>query len=116
MAEINTQLQPNTHPLCPGEDDVLLQQIGVVHIFQDDGDARQKLDLMELHHTLETSQQILLGLFVVVAELWEQISRWGRGLIKADCARVLVFSLLGFVTAVLSCHSNVPAGSGVCTS
>lgn len=61
--------QIHTHPLSPGEDDVLLQQVGVVQILQDDGDARQQLDLMKLHHTLKPPQQILLGLLVIETEL-----------------------------------------------
>lgn len=58
-----------TDPLSPGEDDVLLQQVGVVQVFEDDGDALQQLHLVELHHALEASQQILLGFLVVVTEL-----------------------------------------------
>lgn len=57
------------HLLRPGENDVLLQQVGVVELFKDDGNARQQLDLVQLHDTLEPPQQILLGLLVVVAEL-----------------------------------------------
>lgn len=55
--------------LGPGEDDVFLQQVCVVQVFEDDGNTRQQLDLVQLHHTLKSSQQILLGFFVVVAEL-----------------------------------------------
>lgn len=59
----------HTHLLCPGEDDILFKQVGVVHVFEDDGNAGQQLDLMQLHHTLKTSQKILLGFLVVVTEL-----------------------------------------------
>lgn len=59
----------HTHLLCPGKYDVFLQQVRIVQVFEDDGNARQQLDLMQLHDALKTSQQILLGLLVVVAEL-----------------------------------------------
>lgn len=64
-------MNPSSHTdlLCPGEDDVFLQQVCVVKVLEDDGNARQQLDLMQLHDALEASQQILLGLLVVVAEL-----------------------------------------------
>lgn len=58
--------------LCPGKDDVLLQKVSVVQVFEDDGNSWQELDLVQLHDTLEASQQVLLGLLVVVAELREK--------------------------------------------
>ena len=59
----------HTHLLCPGKYDILLQQVSIVQVFEDDWNPWQELDLMQLHNTLEASQQILLGLLVVVAEL-----------------------------------------------
>lgn len=64
-----THTHTHTHLLCPGKYDVFLQQVRIVQVFEDDGNARQQLDLMQLHDALKTSQQILLGLLVVVAEL-----------------------------------------------
>lgn len=64
-----THTPTHTHLLCPGKYDVFLQQVRIVQVFEDDGNARQQLDLMQLHDALKTSQQILLGLLVVVAEL-----------------------------------------------
>lgn len=64
-----------THLLCPGKNDIFLQQVGVVQIFEDDGNARQQLNLVQLHNTLESSQQILLGFLVVVAELKKQTKK-----------------------------------------
>lgn len=61
------------HLLRPGKNDVLLQQVSVVQVFEDDGNTWQELDLMQLHDTLKSSQQILLGLFVVVAELRKRL-------------------------------------------
>lgn len=58
-----------TDLLCPGKDDVFLQKVSIVQVFEDDGDARKQLDLVQLHHTLKSSQQVLLGFLVVVAEL-----------------------------------------------
>lgn len=58
-----------THLLCPGKNDIFLQQVGVVQVFEDDGNARQQLNLVQLHDALKSSQQILLGFLVVVAEL-----------------------------------------------
>lgn len=55
--------------LCPGQDDVLFQQVSVVQVFQDDGNTWEQLDLMQLHHTLKAPHQVLLGFFVVMAEL-----------------------------------------------
>lgn len=64
-----------THLLCPGKNDIFLQQVGVVQIFEDDGNARQQLNLVQLHNALESSQQILLGFLVVVAELKKQTKK-----------------------------------------
>lgn len=64
--------ESHAHLLCPGEYDILLQQVSIVQVFEDDGNTSQQLDLMQLHDTLKTSQKILLGLLVVVAELREQ--------------------------------------------
>lgn len=57
------------HLLCPGKNDIFLQQVSVVQVFKDDRNTRQQLNLVQLHNTLKTSQQILLSLLVVVAEL-----------------------------------------------
>ncbi|TNN66980.1 hypothetical protein EYF80_022753 [Liparis tanakae] len=40
-----------------GEDDVLLQQVCVVQVFEDDGDPSQQLDLVQLHHTFKAPQE-----------------------------------------------------------
>lgn len=71
-----------TDLLCPGKDDVFLQQVCVVQVFEDDGDARQQLDLVQLHHTLESPQQVLLSLLVVVAELRR---RRVKGIVSMAC-------------------------------
>lgn len=77
---VATQASTHTHLLCPGKYDVFLQQVRIVQVFEDDGNARQQLDLMQLHDALKTSQQILLGLLVVVAELKirKTVMRWYR--------------------------------------
>lgn len=59
---------------CPGKNDVLLQQVSIVQVFEDDGNSWKQLDLMQLHNTLKASQQVFLGLLVVVAELRENVT------------------------------------------
>lgn len=55
--------------LGPREYDVFFQQVGVVQVFENDGDAGQQLTLMELHQALDATQEVLLSLFVIVAKL-----------------------------------------------
>lgn len=35
-----------THLLCPGKNDIFLQKVSIIKVFEDDGDTRQQLDLM----------------------------------------------------------------------
>lgn len=58
--------------LRPCEDDILLQQVGIVEGFENDGHSWQQLTLMKLHQTLKASQKILLSFLIVVAELQEK--------------------------------------------
>lgn len=76
-----TPFNPDGHPsylLSPGQDDILLQQVGVVQVFEDDGHAGQKLGLVQLHQTLKAPQEVLLGLLVVVGKLDTREEKYSR--------------------------------------
>lgn len=58
--------------LCPHEDDILIQEVSIIEVFENDGHSWQQLTLMKLHQTFKASQQILLRFLIVVAELQEK--------------------------------------------
>ncbi len=42
--------------LCPHEDDILIQEVSIIEVFENDGHSWQKLAMMKLHQTLKASQ------------------------------------------------------------